>query len=159
MRFVNGHQLKAKGPKSVNWRGGAYVRADGYRMVRQPEHPRANGNGYVREHILIAERALGKPLPEGAEVHHVNTVRRDNGRGNLVICQDHAFHALLERRGKALRECGNASWVKCRHCQQYDDPARMWVHPTKERIAQHRECGLLADRAHRARRKTQNQEN
>jgi hypothetical protein len=29
------------------------------------------------EHIVLAERALGKPLPAGAEVHHVNGDKSD----------------------------------------------------------------------------------
>lgn len=55
--------------------------------VKAPSHPRAN-KGRIQESILIAEKALGKPLYLPALVHHVNEDETDNSRGNLVICQD-----------------------------------------------------------------------
>lgn len=74
---------------------------------------RANGqgtitkDGYVKitinrrmanEHVLVAEKALGKRLPAGAVVHHVNHNKTDNRPENLVICPDHAYHRLLHVR-------------------------------------------------------------
>jgi hypothetical protein len=43
----------------------------------------------------------------------------------LVICEDNAYHMLLERRTKAYKACGHASWRKCTFCQKYDDPNNM----------------------------------
>lgn len=71
------------------------------------------------EHILIAERALGKPLPKGAEVHHVNEDKRNNRPSNLVICQDRAYHALLHRRARVLRASGNPNTQRiCYRCHE-----------------------------------------
>jgi hypothetical protein len=103
-----------------------------------PEHPRADKNGYVREHILIAEKALGKPLPPKAELHHHDGNPGNNDPGNLVVCQDNAFHKLLHQRQRALKACGHASWLKCRFCGEHDDPLKMYISPRG--AAHHREC-------------------
>lgn len=80
-----------------------------------------------REHTEIAENALGKKLPDGACVHHADMNKTNNAQENLVICPDHAYHKLLHRRTDAFNACGNANWVKCCHCKQYDDPVSLTV--------------------------------
>jgi hypothetical protein len=64
-------------------------------------------HGVIHEHVLIAERALGKPLPSGAQVHHVDENRRNNANRNLVICQNQSYHLLLHSRAHVLRAGGN----------------------------------------------------
>jgi len=101
---------------------------------------RLNGSGYVTEygyvvkhvnydrkgeHVLVAEKALGKPLPKGVEVHHVNEDKADNRPSNLVICPDRDYHRLLHVRTRAYDACGHADWKRCWHCKQYSDPAEM----------------------------------
>lgn len=54
------------------------------------------------QHVVVAETALGKPLPKGAEVHHWNEIRSDNRPENLVVCPDHSYHMLLHRRARKL---------------------------------------------------------
>jgi len=68
-------------------------------------------------HVLVAERALGKRLPSGAEVHHVNSDPQDNRRNNLVICQNHHYHMLLHARQRILERGGNPDRDKeCARC-------------------------------------------
>jgi hypothetical protein len=52
----------------------------GYIMVKPDfEHPRCKSNeGYVFEHILVAEKTIGRFLKQGEEVHHKNGIRTDN---------------------------------------------------------------------------------
>ena len=96
--------------------------------IKCTEHPRANNRGFVPECILFAEAALGKLLPPGAIVHHVDENPRNNC-GNLVLCQDQAYHLLLHTRRRALLACGNADWKKCSFCKEYDDPQNMVLWP------------------------------
>jgi hypothetical protein len=99
-----------------------------------------DGGRKERVHRLVAEGVLGKPLPKGVEVHHVNENKSDNRHSNLVICENHAYHALLHLRARALDMCGNAAYRPCRGCRQYDDPASMI-----ELCAQHWHAGCRAD--------------
>lgn len=83
-------------------------------------------NGVQRlRHVLIAEKALGKPLPKGAEVHHFDEDRSNDSPHNLVICPSRSYHKLLHRRQNALNACGNADWIHCWLCGRYSDPATM----------------------------------
>ncbi len=61
------------------------------------------GDGTRRlEHIAIAEKALGKPLPIGAIVHHHDEVKTHNVNTNLVICQDRGYHSHIHKRMRIL---------------------------------------------------------
>ena len=118
-KFITGHQLRGRSGKiSGSWRGGTYTNDAGYVMITKRGHHRTVSNGYVREHIVIAEKALGEKLPEGCQVHHHGDIA-DNSK--IVICQDQEYHYLLHIRAKALMECGDANKRKCKFCKQYDD--------------------------------------
>lgn len=50
--------------------------------------------GALKEHRIIAERVLGRPLKENEVVHHINLHKRDFRNCNLLIC-DKQYHAYL----------------------------------------------------------------
>jgi hypothetical protein len=85
----------------------------------------ANDGKKKQVHRIHAEIALGRPLPKGAEVHHVNENKADNRNENLVICPSKAYHKLIHARMAALDACGNASFRKCPFCKKYDDTSFM----------------------------------
>ena len=67
--YVRGHY--AKGDRHYKWLGGRVMNAKGYQMVRI-------AGKYVLEHVSLAEKALGRPLPKGTQVHHVDGNRANN---------------------------------------------------------------------------------
>lgn len=85
---------------------------------------RGGVNGNVKEHVLIAEAALGRRLPRGAEIHHVDGDRSNNARTNLVICQSIAYHKLLHVRAAVLRAGGDPNTQRiCSVCKRVKDLA------------------------------------
>ena len=82
---------------------------------------RHSKNCLIREHTVIAEAVLGKKLPAGAAVHHVDGDKGNNCKNNLVICQDRAYHALLHVRAKALAACGDVNKRFCSVCKEWLD--------------------------------------
>jgi len=128
----------ASGSRHHNWRGGKIHKGAGYTGLLLPEHPRADKQGYVLEHIVIAEKAIGHSLPAQAEIHHVNNHRRDNTNSNLVICENHRYHMLLHQREDAIKAGVPAHWLKCPYCKIYDARERLWVGPKNGK--HHRTC-------------------
>ena len=117
-----------------------------------PEHPRANNRGYVLEHILIAERALGRPLPNDSVVHHVDENSLNNRNDNLVICPNSGYHNFLHTRMRALEACGNVDWRPCVFCKQYDDLMNLTIRPAVGNRFQyhHDACNAAYSRRYRA---------
>ncbi len=84
-------------------RGTVYI--NGYPVVYMPSHPRAKSNGYVREHILVAEKYLNRPLYKDEVVHHINENKADNRPQNLMVFKnqkDHMkYHWILRNPDKS----------------------------------------------------------
>ena len=145
-------------PMELNpaWKGGRTVMSHGYVAIKMPSHPNASKSGYVLEHVLIASQVLGKPLPNGAIVHHVNGNNSDNRKENLVILQSKGEHQELHKRLRALKACGDAKKRICVHCHQYDDPQNMYEHIMKVQTSYyHTKCASNYNRERRLKRRHQ----
>jgi hypothetical protein len=119
----NGRNAKGQfsghfGKLHPRWKGGIILNDAGYLLQHQPGHPRAVRNK-VRQHILIAESAIGHYLPTGAEVHHVDFNPENNANSNLVICENHKYHRLLHARTRIARSGGDPNIHKfCSNCKE-----------------------------------------
>jgi len=69
-----------------------FIIKKGYKRILIPNHPRSDGKGYVREHLVIIEAVLGRPLRNGEVVHHKNGNKLDNNRRNLSVFANHSVH-------------------------------------------------------------------
>ncbi len=61
---------------------------NGYRTIFMPEHPKSmkgNWEGYVYEHIFVAENNIGRPLTNDECVHHLDFNRSNNRKENLIV--------------------------------------------------------------------------
>lgn len=73
----------------------ARLNNDGYVMLYEPSHPRADRGGWVFEHRLIVEARVGRYLRQDEHVHHLNGTKDDNRSENLVV-MGHLEHLALE---------------------------------------------------------------
>lgn len=87
---------KRSGENHYNWKGGRYKDKSGYVLIYMPDHPYTR-KGCVREHRLVAEKALGRYLKPNEIVHHVNGIKDDNRNKNLIICTS-SYHRWLEKK-------------------------------------------------------------
>lgn len=99
-----GFRMRRRGPKSGDehpgWKGGRTVDKSGYILVYRPDHPACNNSGYVREHRLVCELALGRTLGPNEVVHHRNDDPADNRPENLQVFDSNADHLRATLAGK-----------------------------------------------------------
>ena len=116
----NGTKYKVKfaRPSRVLRRYGVYP-------AKYPKH--------IGEHVLIAEAVLGKKLPAGAIIHHVDGNKSNNCKNNLVICQDQEYHCLLHSRTNSLSGCGDVNKRLCSVCKEWVDQDSFYLRSCNER--------------------------
>lgn len=98
------YRLSPKGPNHPGWKGGMYVTHGAYVMIRRSEHHRASKSGYVRQHILVMEEMLGRPLRGGETVHHKNGIKSDNRKCNLELFSSNSEHIMMHANSKSELE-------------------------------------------------------
>lgn len=103
-----GIRLAAEKGKLVNrkgrgfWKGGRRLE-NGYVYVYSPNHPRANRDKCVPEHLLVWEATHQQPLPEGWIIHHLNGDRADNHPENLVASPSRNHYDFISALTKRIK--------------------------------------------------------
>lgn len=71
-----------------------------------PDHHLANGAGIVYEHMIVAEKILGRALLDGEVVHHKDRNRSNNAPDNLMVFQSQKDHSAYHN-GCEIVLCGD----------------------------------------------------
>ena len=72
-----------------------FIIKKGYKRVLCKDHPRTDAKGYVREHLLIMEQKIGRPVKESEVVHHIDGNKLNNHPDNLKLLSSQSEHMKL----------------------------------------------------------------
>lgn len=81
----------------AHWQGGR-SKIHGYILIKIPQHPFANKQGYVREHRLVMEKHIGRYLNPKEVVHHLNKIKDDNRIENLELIENNRMHIFVKHK-------------------------------------------------------------
>lgn len=91
---------KARPERNHFWKGGRTVDKAGYILVKIPDHPHKNYQGYVREHRLVMEQQLGRYLEPGEVVDHIDGNPSNNDPSNLRLFESNSDHLRVTLAGR-----------------------------------------------------------
>jgi len=99
-----------------------------YIFVYMPDHPSSNESGYVREHILVAEKKIGRHLIKNETVHHIDENKHNNSDNNIMIFKtngDHArYHSSIRHNLNYSLTCINNVFTCIILYENYDEQTR-----------------------------------
>lgn len=124
-----------------------FLHHTGYIMVHSPNHHRASSNGYVYEHILIAEQMLGRILKDEEVVHHEDRDRTNNNIDNLFVfatASDHARYHYNNIMIKVDDYYISPSNVRTKKCEVCDNIFEYYPNASKVRKFCSAKCNTIS---------------
>lgn len=70
-----------------------------YEYVIDKSHPRANADGSVYVHMIVAEEKLGRRLLPEEVVHHMDLDKLNNDPNNLMVFASNSDHSRFHANG------------------------------------------------------------
>lgn len=104
---------QGKGIGNGNWKGGKIISQEGYILLRLPDHPNAQSNGYYLQHRLVMEQKIGRYLTKEEVVHHINGEKIDNRPENLFLTTHH-WHGTHHRATPEARKMQSETMKRIR---------------------------------------------
>lgn len=96
--------LYMKMENSPSWQGGISINNE-YAIVKSPDHPFSNKNGYIRRARIIIENYIGRYLTKEEVPHHINEIKTDDRIENLYLFPSNSEH---------MRYHCNVKWSNCK---------------------------------------------
>lgn len=93
----------------------------GYKEIYVGDNYPYRKSKWIREHIYVMEQHIGKRIPKGMVVHHIDGNKQNNNLDNLLLCtisEHNNCHAKIEKLVFELYSKGLVSFDK--NIQRYE---------------------------------------
>jgi len=98
---------------------------NGYREIYHPDHNRKNK--YIREHLLVMSKAIGRDVKYPENVHHIDGDKLNNNLTNLFLCKNVSEHTTIHHSMELLvQELYKAGLVTFKN-GKYEAVANLWL--------------------------------
>ncbi|MGE5438001.1 MAG: hypothetical protein ACM3O3_12325 [Syntrophothermus sp.] len=72
-------------------------KANGYNVVKVNNHKKSWENGFVYEHIIVAEKILNRYLYDNEIVHHIDENKLNNNKNNIIVFTNKKEHTRFHK--------------------------------------------------------------
>ncbi len=110
----------------------------GYVLVHCPQHPRADSQGRVFEHIVVWEQYYHCQIKPGYSIHHINGIKDDNRIENLQLLSFGEHSALHNKMRIISEEAKRKMSEKCKERYKCFKP-KSYINISKKEIMECRE--------------------